>query len=95
MKINIVYNEKTSDLASTIIAYLCKFHPDIEIESYDEDYSKDRKKAFKIKGACSARMTPFVSIYNKRELIKAFYSEAKECTFDNIKNYLDELGKIC
>ncbi len=91
MIVKIVYNEKSSTLASSVIAYLCKKHPDFEIESYDEDYYNDRKKAFKVKGACSAKLVPFVAIYNDhKELIKAFYTEAKECTFDNIKNYLDE-----
>ena len=91
MKICIVFDEKSNIFAFTLIAYLCREHPDIKIETYDEDFFKEKKKAFKIKGACSARLTPFVSIYKKSELVKAFYSEAKECTFENIKKYLDDL----
>ena len=40
---------------------------------YDESFFKDKKKAYKVKGACSARLSPFVSVYDdKNELIKAF-----------------------
>jgi len=62
----------------------------IKVEGYDETNYKEKKKAYKIKGSYSARMTPFMLLLDDDEkYIKAFYSEAKECTLDNLKHYLD------
>lgn len=55
----------------------------------DRNYYKDKKKAINTMVSCGAYTTPFCSIYdNNKELIKCFYSESKECTVDNIINYL-------
>ena len=60
--------------------------------SFNTEFFKDRKKAFKLKGSCSAKLNPFCAIYkDDNTLIKAFYSEAKECTFNNIKTFIDEI----
>lgn len=68
---------------------------DIELISYDEDYYKEKKDSFKLKGSCGARLTPFCAIYNdKKDLIKAFYSETGECTFNNIKDFIDDSRKM-
>ncbi|MGM9530871.1 hypothetical protein [Intestinibacter sp.] len=67
----------------------------IDLISYDEDYYKEKKDSFKLKGSCGARLTPFCAIYDDtKNLIKAFYSETGECTFNNIKDFIDESRKI-
>lgn len=67
----------------------------IKFEGFDFNIYKDKKKAYKVLGACSARLIPFCSIYNdNNELIKAFYSEVSECTENNIIKYLDNYIKL-
>ena len=57
---------------------------------YNLKYGRDRRKAFKIKGYCSAKQDPFCVIYDDNEAIQnAFYSEVNDCTFENIKEYLE------
>lgn len=61
---------------------------------FNFDFFKDRKLGYKVLGSCGARELPFCAIYNKdKTLIKAFYTEAKECTFDNINNFIINYGK--
>ena len=59
---------------------------DIVINSYNEDIHKERSKSFKLKGGYSDRLTPFAVLLDDKKVIKAFYSEASECTIDNIIN---------
>lgn len=58
------------------------------INFIDESIHKDKACKFKYKYA--AKMIPFVLIDNDKRPLKAFYSEDKSCTLDNIKNYLNE-----
>ena len=51
-------------------------------------FLKERKKGYKIKGSFSARLNPFIGVYNNDKPVKGFYSEANECTIDNITKYL-------
>jgi hypothetical protein len=64
----------------------------IEIIAYNEDVKKERKKAFGLKGNYGAKESPFSVLYNENKPIKAFYTEVKECTLDNIINYLNTLN---
>lgn len=44
---------------------------------------------------CGTKLAPFCAIYNdKKEILKAFYSEVSECTFNNINKYLKDNDKI-
>ena len=53
-----------------------------------------RKKGYlKCKSAFSARLDPFVGIWKNNIPIKGFYTEADECTIDNIVNYLNGLNE--
>lgn len=62
----------------------------IEVTGFHENILKERKKAFKLKGGFSARKNPFVVFFDCDNIpVKAFYSEANECTIDNIKKVLD------
>ena len=67
-------------------------YPNVDIVAYHEGLLKERRKAFMLKGGYSARETPFAVVFNiDRVPMKAFYTEAKECTVENIKNYIDSL----
>lgn len=90
MTVKIVYNEDCQPLQNRITAHLWQNFPKIQVETYDESHYKDKKKAIMIKASCGTRLAPFVAIYDdNKELIKAFYSETRDCTFDNIINYLN------
>lgn len=66
----------------------------IEVEVYDARYFDTKKKGYlKCKSAFSARLDPFVGIWKNNIPIKGFYTEANECTIDNIVNYLNELNE--
>lgn len=50
---------------------------------------------FKVMNFCGTKLVPFCAIYNdKKEVVKAFYSEVSECTFNNINKYLKDNDKI-
>lgn len=60
------------------------------LETYDINHYKERKKAFKIKGSCSARETPFLAVYDGDKLVKAFYTEVNECNWETVSKWLQE-----
>ena len=60
------------------------------LETFDINHYKERKKAFKIKGSCSARENPFLAVYDNDLLVKAFYTEADECKFEVIIKWFKE-----
>lgn len=65
-------------------------YPEVELNSFHEGLLKERKKAFALKGGYSARKTPFAVLFDiDRNPLKAFYTEATECTVENIKFHLD------
>ena len=39
------------------------------LETFDINHYKERKKAFKIKGSCSARENPFLAVYDNDLLV--------------------------
>lgn len=63
-----------------------------KVEGYPTEYSDTRRKGYlKCKCAFSAKKDPFVGVWIDDLPVKGFYTEAEECTFDCIKNYLEEL----
>lgn len=60
------------------------------IHFIDEGTLEGKKKAFKLKGAWGARMTPFVAVFKGEEIIKAFYSEADNDVIKSLIDYLNE-----
>lgn len=92
MTVKIIYSEACMPFKNKIVAYIWEKFPKIEVETYDELHYKDKKKAIMIKASCGTRLVPFVAVYdNNKELIKAFYSEVRDCTADNIIKYLNEV----
>ena len=65
---------------------------DVSVEIHDMAYTKSRKTGFKVKGAFSARLNPFVGIYKDKEILKGFYSEdAKNFSVNNIINFIKSI----
>lgn len=78
LKIRMAYNEDSKDLKEK----LATIHWDMD--SYNEDYYKDKKKAITFKASLGARKSPFVAFYYKDKLQKAFYAEDNSCNYENI-----------
>lgn len=85
----VVYN---SDLHKDFYSNLIDKLEGFKYEVLDNKYTLDKKKGFKVKGAFSARLDPFVGIYKNKKPIKGFYTEAEECKVDNIINYLNSIN---
>lgn len=81
------YNKDSEILKGAIQKEVNKY-PEIKFESYNEDLFTEKKKSYSIKNWFAARMTPFCGIFNDEKCAKGFYSEAKECTEQNIVNFL-------
>lgn len=92
MILKVIYNEDSLPFKNKLVSHLWENYPKIGVETYDENHFKEKKKAIMIKASCGTRLAPFVAVYdNNKELIKAFYSETKDCTFDNIVEYLNDI----
>lgn len=88
MTIKVVYNNLSQDYAEKVTKLALGFDKDNSIELYNEDFYKDQKKAILIKASCGTRMTPFISIYDNKELIKAFYGEDNSNKLENLEEWM-------
>lgn len=90
MILKVVYDDDSQPLVDDLKKIL-PHYPLINLETYHEGLFKERKKAFKVKGAYSARHTPFaVLLDNDSKAVYAFYSEASTCTLDVIVKTLND-----
>lgn len=88
--LHVAYNNTSEDFFYKLSELIERKYPTIKFEAYHENKLRQRTKAFKVKGGYSARQSPFAVLLNvENKPIKAFYTEAKECTVDNIEFYLD------
>ena len=63
-------------------------YPKLTFNAYDESHFQEKKKAFKLKGGYSARLSPFAVFKDAKHTIP-FYSESHDCTIDNISEILN------
>lgn len=78
------FYEKLIDLTSQYQEVTCT-------EGYDMTYTDTMKKGWaKVKSAFASKENPFVGIWEDGTPIKGFYAEDGSCTFENIKNWLDD-----
>lgn len=89
ISLSVAYNDATSEFFRTLSEMMEKDYPQITFVGHNENTRKGRTKSFKLKGGWSARMNPFALISIEDKPVKVFYTEAEECTVDNIKLYLD------
>lgn len=82
----VCYNDDCLNFLESIDKY-CK-DKEIKVISYNESNYKERKKAYKIKGGYSARMTPFMLLMEDDKYKKAFYSEDDGCTLNKLQRYV-------
>lgn len=64
-------------------------YPLLELQTFNEDIAKERKKAFALKSSWATRMSPFAILVAEDKPVKAFYSEDKSCTYEEIINALN------
>lgn len=85
-----VYDENSENYFNSLKDLVKRKYPLVELIGFHENTLKGRKKAFQTKGSFGARQTPFAIMVDlDKNPIKAFYSEANECTVDNIEKTLD------
>lgn len=85
-----VYDENSENYFNGLKDLVKRKYPFVELIGLHENTLKGRKKAFQTKGSFGARQTPFAVIVDlDKNPIKAFYSEANECTIDKIEHTLD------
>lgn len=84
MDVYLVYNDD-SQLETVKNATL---NPNVYFHFIDERTRKGLKEAWKVKGALSARMSPFAAIYENDKPIKAFYTEADDNIIKSLIEYL-------
>lgn len=88
--IRVVYDDYSETFFNDLKELIEAKYALIEVTGFHENILKERKKAFKLKGGFSAKKNPFVAFFDWDNVpVKAFYSEANECTIDNIKKVLD------
>lgn len=82
-KLKIAYNNKCENIVKKLDKLIKDKYKLIDLESYNEDYYKEKSKAYKLKYGYSARMTPF-AIFTDGEFVIPFYSEDNKCNLENI-----------
>ena len=88
--LTVVYDENSEQFYNDLESLVLKKYPSVELIGFHENTLKGRKKAFQVKGSYGARQTPFALLVDvEKNPIKAFYSEANECTVANIEHDLD------
>lgn len=87
IRVGICYNAGCQAFADELKKFLSGFE-DVEIEAWDEDIHKERRKSFMIKGHFAARQTPFCGVWKNDKALKGFYTEAGECSVPNITEFL-------
>ena len=87
MRVCFCHGNDSTLLREAIEAFVKKY-PELTFEGHNEDTPRGRRKSFAIKSRFAARLTPFCGLMDKDEIRKGFYSEARECTEENIKKYI-------
>lgn len=89
LTVKIVTSNEDTDFSNELLARLWKDYPAVKTETYNEDNYKEKKKAIMIKASCGTRLTPFVAIYDDKELVKALYTDIRECTVHHVVKALE------
>ncbi len=88
--LTIVHDSDSEDFYQQIKHLIKDKYPLVKFIGLHTNGTKERSKAFKVKSGYSARQNPFAILTDTEGTpIKAFYTEAHECTVDNIEKTLD------
>lgn len=90
MILKVAYNNDCQQLVDNLTKVLSEYSS-VQLQTFNEDLFKERKKAFKLKGGFSAREVPFAALIDDNKVpVVAFYNEANTCTIENILNTLNK-----
>lgn len=91
-KLKIAYNNKCENIVKELDKLIKDKYKLIDLESYNEDYYKEKSKAYKLKYEYSARMTPFAILIDEEgKVIQPYYSESNQCTIETIVKTLNDI----
>lgn len=63
------------------------------VELYDENMGKTKRKVMLLKASLSAKLCPFITIYEDKKLLHAFYQEAGDSIAD-LAAYFGQAKKL-
>lgn len=84
MILKIAYNDASVPMVNKLKEVIPEKFPLVELECYQEELFKERKKALGLKSQWGTFKSPFAILICEDRPIKAFYSEEDECTYDKI-----------
>lgn len=84
MILKIAYNDASVPMVNKLKEVIPEKFPLVELECYQEELFKERKKALGLKSQWGTFLAPFAILISEDRPIKAFYSEEDECTYDKI-----------
>lgn len=85
LKVKLAYTNNNIDVKDQIL----QIFP--ELEYFNEDNFKERKRAFSIKNIGCTKLSPFLVVYNNDKVIKAFWQEDNTFTIENIKEWASSM----
>lgn len=93
MILTVCYNSSCENFPKEVETFCAENFPYTIVISYSEDLFNEKKKAYKVKGGYSARMTPFMLLTtDEKAYVKAFYSEDNGCTINALKTFLSNVN---
>lgn len=84
MILKIAYNDASIPMVDKLKEVIPEKFPLVELECYQEETFRTRKKALSLKSQWGTFLAPFAILIDGDNPIKAFYTEEDECTFDKI-----------
>lgn len=84
MILKIAYNDASVPMVNKLKEVILEKFPLVELECYQEELFKERKKALGLKSQWGTSLSPFAILISEDRPMKAFYSEEDECTYDKI-----------
>lgn len=89
--LKIAFNDTSASMVSDLKQLIPEKFPLVELECYQEELFKERKKALGLKSQWGTFMSPFAVLIVDDKPVKAFYSEEDACTFDKIVEALTSI----
>lgn len=84
MTLKIAFKDDDIEMINKLKEVIPEKFPLVELECYQEEVFKERKKALGLKSQWGTFLAPFAILIGEDKPIKAFYTEEDECTYDKI-----------
>lgn len=90
MTLKIAFKDDDIEMINKLKEVIPEKFPLVNLECYQEELFKERKKALALKSQWGTFLSPFAILTDEKP-IKAFYTEENECTFDKIIEVLTSI----